>query len=283
VTDGRAQVELSVGTVEYEDTGAGSVVVLVHGVWMSGTQWREVLWRLSKGYRCLVPELPLGAHRTPARPEADLSLRGHATSVAELLDRLDLNDVTLVFNDWCAAQLLVADGRLGRVGRLVLVSCETDDNYPPGLPGRMLALVGKLPGGLAITAQLFRLRWVRRLPFVFGRMSVRPVPADVMDSWFEPARTDSRIRRDLKKYIGDIRRGERDLAEATKQLGAFTKPVFVVWGANDRVMPVSSGRRLADAFPQSTFIEVPDSGTLMPWDQPSALAGVIDNFISRTF
>jgi pimeloyl-ACP methyl ester carboxylesterase len=241
-----------------------------------------VVRALSFEFRCIVPELPLGAHRTAMRTDADLSLRGQSAIIAELLDRLDLNDVTLAFNDWCGAQLLVADGRLDRVGRLVLASCETDDNYPPGLPGRMLGFAGKMPGGLAVTAQLFRFGWVRRLPFVFGRMSARPIPNEIMDSWFEPARTDKRIRQDLRKYIGDIRRGKRDLVQATTQLATFTKPVLVVWGADDRVMPARSGRRLADAFPDAKFIEIADSRTLLPWDQPTALAKEMRSFISST-
>ena len=56
------------------------------------------------------------------------------------------------------AQLLVAEGWDGRVGRLVLASCETDDNYPPGLPGRVAALAARLPGGLAAVLQPLRFK-----------------------------------------------------------------------------------------------------------------------------
>jgi hypothetical protein len=38
-------------------------------------------------------------------------------------------------------------------------------------------------------------------------------------------------------------------------------------------MPMAAGRRLAAAFPHSRFIETPDSRTLIPIDQPRALAG----------
>ena len=134
------EIELSAGVIEYEDTGTGPVLVLVHGALMDGGQWRRVVDELNDdSFRCVVPTLPLGAHRRPMRPGADLSLRGHAAIIAEFLEKLDLSDVTLIFNDWCAAQLLVADGHTSRIARLVLVSVETDDNYPPGLPGRVLA------------------------------------------------------------------------------------------------------------------------------------------------
>jgi pimeloyl-ACP methyl ester carboxylesterase len=36
--------------------------------------------------------------------------------------------VTLVFNDWSAAQVLICEGHAERVGRLVLCSCEAFDN-----------------------------------------------------------------------------------------------------------------------------------------------------------
>jgi hypothetical protein len=72
----------------------------------------------------------------PIRSDADLSLRGQARLLAEYLDRLELNDVTLVFNAWCGAQVMVAEAWDARIGRLVFASCETFDNYPPGLPGR---------------------------------------------------------------------------------------------------------------------------------------------------
>ena len=79
-------------------------------------------------------------------PDADLSLRGVGRIVAELLERLDLRDVTLCFNDWGGAQVMIADGLVDRVGRLALIACEAFENYPPGLPGRLAALSARMPG-----------------------------------------------------------------------------------------------------------------------------------------
>ena len=97
-------------------------------------------------HRRVAPTLPLGAHRRPMNADADLSLPGVARLVAEFLDRLDLRDVTLVGNDTGGAlvQLLMRDG-VPRAGRVVLVSCDAFDNFPPGLTGKTLALTSKLP------------------------------------------------------------------------------------------------------------------------------------------
>jgi len=276
-----AEIELSAGPILYEDTGGeGPVIVLCHGLLMTASLWDEVVEELGPGFRCVRPTLPLGAHRRPMRADADLSLRGQVRLLAEFLERLELQEVTLVFNDWCGAQLLVAEGWDARVGRLVLASCETDDNYPPGLPGRVAALAAGLPGGLAAVLKPLRIRVLRRLPMTFGLMSKRPIPDELVDQWLEPALTNPAIRRDLRKYAGDTRQGRRQLVKANSRLAGFAKPVLVVWAAEDKVMPVTAGRRLAASFPNSRFVEIPDSRTLIPVDQPRALADAIAAFVS---
>ena len=144
------------------------MVVLLHGVLMSGTLWDTVVGGLGDRYRCIVPELPFGAHTTPMPDAADLSLPALATMIAEFLTELDLRHVTVVCNDWGGAQLLISPGGTDRVANLVLVSCEAFDNYPPGLAGRLLCLNAALPGGTFLTAQLLRPRWIRHLPVTFG-------------------------------------------------------------------------------------------------------------------
>jgi len=57
--------------------------------------------------------------------------------VAELVERLGLDEVTLVPNDHGAALALAGDNPR-RVARLVISSCEAFENYPPGLPGKNL-------------------------------------------------------------------------------------------------------------------------------------------------
>ena len=211
-------------------------------------------------------------------PGADLSLRGQVRILVEFMDRLELEDVTLAFNDWCGAQLLVAEGWDERVGRLVLASCETFDNYPPGLPGRVASLAAQVPGGLAAALKPMRFTALRRLPLTLGLMSARGIPDAVSDRWLEPAMTRPEIRRDLRKYAGDTKRGRRALTDANPHLASFSKPVLVAWGADDRVMPIATGRRLADSFPDSRFVEIAGSRTLIPIDQPAVLAELIAEF-----
>ncbi|WP_158888370.1 alpha/beta fold hydrolase [Amycolatopsis anabasis] len=275
------EVELSTGTVEYQDTGGtGPVLVLVHGVLMNGTLWRDVVRELRTDHRCVVPTLPLGGHRLATRPGAELTLTSVARLLGELLAVLDLRAVTLVGNDTggALAQILVAENP-DRIGRLVLASCEAFDNFPPGLPGRVSVLAARVPGGLWFAAQQLRLAPLRRLPVTFGWMAKRPIPDEILTDWIRGMRGDPAIRRDFRRFV---RGGEprRELREATGKLPAFGGPALVVWAAEDKVMPPGHGRRLAELLPAGRLVEIPDSYTLLPLDQPERLASELRCFVS---
>jgi pimeloyl-ACP methyl ester carboxylesterase len=275
-------VEVSAGRIAYRDTGGeGPVVVLVPGLAMDGRQWQGVADDLRSDYRCVLPTLPMGAHREPMRPDADLSLRGMVAILAEFLERLDLRDVTLCFNDWCGGPVMIADGHVDRVGKLVFVSCEAFDNYPPGLAGHAAWLAANLPGGVsAMRAALLRPS-LRKLPFVFGQMAKHPVADELIRDWMEPLRRRE-IRRDFRKYAGAAMKGKRDLLAATPALSSFKGPVLVAWDSEGKMMPNEHGRRLAEAFPNGRLVEIPDAYTLVPLDQPALLSAHMREFLSAT-
>jgi pimeloyl-ACP methyl ester carboxylesterase len=284
MTDHRSQeIELAAGTIEYEDTGGnGPVLVLTHGLVMDASLWRNVVADLRSDYRCVVPTLPLGAHRNPMREDADLSMTGIAGILSEFLERLDLGDVTLVVSDWGGPLLLASNGASSRIARLVLTSCEAFDNVPPGLPGHMVSLAAKLPGGINGALQPMRFRPLRRSPIALGLMTKRRIPHEVTDAWLEPALSQRAIRRDLRKYASSAREGSRELAAGTARLAEFDRPALIAWAAEDRVMPRDHGRKLAELMPNARLVEIPDSRTLIPEDQPALLAREIRAFLEQT-
>lgn len=275
------EVELSAGALEYDDTGGDKpVIVFLSGLFVGRSVWRRVVGDLQDRFRCVVLELPLGAHRKPMRKGADLSGRGLAGLVAETLEYLDVRDVTLVGCDWGGAQLMVAYGLDGRLGRLVLLPQESFDNFPPGLPGKMAWLSSKVPGALALALKSMRIRPIRRSTLNFGLMSKRPVPNAIMDDWLRPATGSAQIRRDVLAYLRTTRRGE--YLVAAEKLRGFDRPALVVWAPEDRLMKPDYGRRLAERLPDSRLVEIADSYTLIPQDQPEQCTRVIRAFIEES-
>jgi pimeloyl-ACP methyl ester carboxylesterase len=275
-----SEVELSAGTIEYDDSGGdGPVLVFLHGVGMDGSVWAPVIADLRRDHRCVVPTLPLGAHRRPMRRDADLSLRGFGHLTAELLERLGLAEVTLVQNDHGAALALAGDNPQ-RVARLVVSSCEAFENYPPGLPGKNLRLAAMVPGGLFIAMQAMRLPAVRRSPLGFGWLAKRPLPDGQVNRWLRPLQTDPAVRHDLARYARGARRSQ--MAEVCDRLPSFSRPVLVIWAPEDRIQRPDHGRRLAALLPNARLAEIPDSYTLIMRDQPAAFANAVRQFVGAT-
>ncbi|KIF67403.1 alpha/beta hydrolase [Streptomyces sp. AcH 505] len=272
-------IELTAGPIAYEDTGGeGPVVVLLHGLVHDATVWRHVIADLRTDHRCVAPTLPYGAHRRPMSPDVPLDPDAVNELVVEFLDRLDLRDVTLVESD-CGRAQTVAGQHPERLGRLVLISCEAFDNYPPGLPGKLIGVAARLPGGIPLLVRTLGVRALRRLPVGLGALTKRPVPDEIVDGWLRPLRTDKAIREDFRRYTLGVRRTE--LLEAVDGMRTFDKPALVVWAAEDLMMPREHGRRLADVLPRGRLVEIADSRTLISEDQPELLATVLREFIAE--
>jgi pimeloyl-ACP methyl ester carboxylesterase len=118
---------------------------------------------------------------------------------------------------------------------------------------------------------------VRRLPIAFGWLTLRGDATTAR--WMAPVLRRPEIRRDAVRTLRAALADTQLLVRAAEQLPSFDRPALVVWAARDRVMPLEHGRRLAEILPQGRLVEVDDSYTLIPLDQPAKLARIIREFI----
>jgi pimeloyl-ACP methyl ester carboxylesterase len=274
-----ASVETPAGVIEYHEAGSGPPVVLLHGLLMDHTVWDRVLPLLPGGFRYVRPVLPLGAHRRAMNPGTDLTLPGQVQLVADVLGALRLQNVTLVHSDWGGALFLTARGLDQRLARQVILPCEAFDNFPPGLPGKMVACAVHVPGGVQLAARQLRVGWLCRLPLLYGQMARRPVPGELIRRWTEPVLSDPGIRRDLLAYC----RGPFDkaaLIRDTEALRRFQGDVLVLWSPDNKVMPPAHGHRLAALMPRARYAEIPGAYVLSMLDEPEAVAHQIGTFLT---
>jgi pimeloyl-ACP methyl ester carboxylesterase len=272
------EIQLSAGTIKYEDTGgSGPVILFVHGLLASGMLWAPVVPLLSGEARCIVPELPLGAHEQPMNPDAELSPRSVAGLLAELMDKLDLNDVTLVGNDTGGAicQLLVTE-HPERVGRLVLTPCDAFEQFfPPAF--RALQWVSKVPGGLSFVLQPVRIRAVRNSPLGFGWLSQRGIPDEAADAALHNYFGNRGVRRDTERFVRAV--SNKDTLAAAEKLRDFHRPVLLAWAREDKFFKVKLAERLLAVLPDGRLELIDDSYTFVPIDQPQRLADLVREFV----
>jgi pimeloyl-ACP methyl ester carboxylesterase len=258
------------------ETGDGDPIVFVHGLLVNANLWRKVVPTLARDFRCVTLDLPLGAHLEPARRDADLSSPALADLVADAIERLGLDKVTLVGNDTGGALCqMVATRRPERVGRLVLTSCDAFENFPPRL-FRVALAPAKIPGVAPLIFGPLRLRMARRLPIAFGWLAKRQIDRDAEDSYVLPALSSGAIRRDVRKALNGI--DSKYTLDAAEKLRDFRSPTLLAWSAEDRFFPVSSAERLAKIIPDARLELIDDSYTFSAEDQPARVAELIGGF-----
>jgi pimeloyl-ACP methyl ester carboxylesterase len=273
VNGSEQEVTLPQGTIRYRDTGSGEPIVFVHGLLVNGLLWRKVVPRLESGFRCIVPDWPLGSHELPMRDDADLSPPGLARLVHDLMSALGLERVTLVGNDTGGAVCqIVAANHPERLARMVLTPCDAYDNFLP-LAFRPLQWLARVPGALTALLQPTRSAAIRRSPLGFGMLVEQPIPDDVTEAWLAPALRDRATRRDLIKVLKGIH--PRHTLEAAEKLKRFERPVLIAWAPTDRFFKLEHAERLAADIPHARLELVEGSRTFMPEDRPERLAELI--------
>jgi pimeloyl-ACP methyl ester carboxylesterase len=274
----RREVALPQGTIRYRERGSGDPIVFVHGVLVNGDLWREVVPPLAAaGHRCIVPDLPLGAHELPMREDADLSPPGLARLIADFVSALELDSPTLVGNDTGGALLQIAMAEHGeRFGRVVLTSCDAFEHFFPTM-FKYLAPLARMPGGLSLLARSARLRAVRRAPNAFGWLMHQDPPGEVLEGWTEPLKTNPGIRRDVTKVLRGV--DKRHTLAAAEKLGSFDRPVLLAWAADDKFFPLTDAQKLAEILPNARLVTVADSYSFVPEDQPGELVRLIEEFL----
>lgn len=275
----RRTVDVPAGTIEYRESGSGPPVVFVHGVGVNGDLWRAVAPPLADERRCIVPDLPFGAHSRPLHEDADMSLPGLARIVADFIAALDLHDVTIVANDTggAVAQWLVGH-HADPIARLVLTSCDAFEKFPP-TPQRYLEFAARRSALMWLVAWTVRFKFVQRLPTAYGWTTKRPIEPAIMRSYTTPIRTSAGVRKDLERLLRAVE--VRYTYEAAESLRGFDKPALVLWGEQDKLFPRDHGRRLAELLPQGRFDTIADSRTFIPEEQPERLASIVREFLAE--
>lgn len=94
-------VEVEGNTVHYVDEGSGPTLLLLHGNPTWSFVYRQTIIALRDRFRCVALDYP-GFGLSTAAPSYGYLPEEHAAIVSEFIERLDLQDITVVVQDWAA-------------------------------------------------------------------------------------------------------------------------------------------------------------------------------------
>jgi pimeloyl-ACP methyl ester carboxylesterase len=255
--------------------------VFLHGALSNSHTWNKVIEIVSRKYRCIAPDLPLGGHAVPFDALADLSPRGLAEILDQFVEALGLKDMTLIGNDTGGAYAQIYTMlHPEKVSRLVLSNCDALEVFPPRQFASLQSSV-RIPGYLWVMAQLFRFKPFLKTPMVLGLLSHTLSKEDIYAFYVHSFITNPGVRQDFKK--GVLGWSPRLTQQAATTLTGFTRPVLLIWGDDDRALfPLELGRRLAAVFPRARFEGVAGALTYVQEDQPDEFAKRLFAFLSQS-
>jgi pimeloyl-ACP methyl ester carboxylesterase len=229
---------------EVEGPEDGPPVVLIHGLGSRAEDWRNLTPYLrNAGFRVYLPDL-IGYGRSDAPANFSYSVHDEATIVSGFLNALNLKQVDL--GGWSMGGAIaqhVAVQEPNRIRRLILY--DAAGLYV--LPTWNMKLF--TPSSLAELDQLDELLMPgppAHIPAFIGRDIVR---VSEQRAWI--------IRRALDSMVTG-----KDATD--KLVGQLKMPVLILWGAEDKITPLSLGQSLHKLIPQSQLEVVPGCGHLAP-------------------
>jgi pimeloyl-ACP methyl ester carboxylesterase len=266
--------------LSYVDTGSGPVVLFVHGLLGSHRNWAHLVDRLDDAHRVIVPDL--FGHGASAKPVGDYSLGAHAATLRDLIDRLDIEQVTLVghslgggismefcylFPERVKRLVLVGTGGLGREVNALLRSAT--------LPGAELVL--------QVVASSWLIGGVGTVGRALAKVGWRP-GADleaIWDGFTSLGDADSR-RAFLATTRAVIDPGGQTISARAFLPELIDIPTLVVWGTRDPMIPAWHATLAHTAIPGCRVELFEGAGHFPHLDEPDRFAEVVREFITQT-
>lgn len=261
--------------LHYLAGGRGPAVVLLHGLGGFAASWRTTMGALDRQVTAYALDLPgFGASGKP-RLRYDLDL--FARAVQGFLDGLGLASASLVGHSLGAAVAIHYALRYpARVERLALLSPVVPGVYRLSRTWRL----GRWPV-VADLAALVRCRPLYRA--AVRRCFHVPCPQDVRflveHAWAERSGRAARTA-----FLATLRHVGAELVERAgdyrRAIATFDRPVLIVHGNQDPVIPAAGCRAAAAAFPRAVLRSVEGCGHFPQFEHPATVNGWLAEFLA---
>lgn len=260
--------------------GSGPAVLLLHGLGCDHTTWLPVIHKLARKYTVIAPDL-LG-HGASDKPRADYSVGGYANGMRDLLTVLNIDKVTVVGHSLGGGVAMQFGYQFPeRTERIILVA-------PGGLGPEVTPMIRavSLPGFNELMGFL-TLPGLRHLGIAglhalarTGSSLTRDLDevAAIYDSFKDP-----RSRKAISHVVRAVvdTRGQLvtmiDRAYLTQAM-----PMLIVWGSDDRVIPVHHADTAAAVAPGAIVEVLGNSGHFPHKDHPERFVKIVNDFIRST-
>ncbi len=266
--------------MHYLDEGAGPPLLLVHGNPTWSFHWRALILALRSRNRMVAPD-HIGCGLSDKPQDYPYRLERHIQNLCELVERLDLRNITLVAQDWGGAIGLGAVLRLReRFNRLVLFN--TGAFRSNRMPLRIRVCRVPVLGPLAVRGCNAFARAALRMAVANPKRLSSAIRAGILapyDAW------DHRIA--IQRFVEDIPTSPNhpsyqtllDIEQGLPSLA--TLPTLLVWGMQDWCFTPHFLERFIDFFPVAEVHRLAAAGHWVMEDAPEQAIAIVREFLER--
>ena len=262
--------------LHYNDVGQGAeTVVMLHGSGPGASGWanfnRNIEPLVTAGYRVILLDCPGWSKSDPIvcrGSRSDLNAR----ALKGLLDALDLDRVHILGNSMgghTAVAFALANPQ--RVGKLVLMGGGTGGASPfTPMPTEGI----KLLNGLYREPTIDNLKKMMNV-FVFDASSLT-------EELFQTRLDNMLARRDhLENFVASLAANPKQFPDFSPRLHEISAPTLVVWGREDRFVPMDAGLRLLAGLPNAQLHVFNRCGHWAQWEHADTFNRMVLDFLTH--
>jgi triacylglycerol lipase len=248
----------------YSEGGRGETLILLHGLGADRSTFSAVAAFLRRDSHLIIPDLP-GFGESGQAPDGDYGITAQVERLEAFVVALGLSDFHLGGNSmggWIAASYTARYP--GRVKSLwLLAAAGTED-----MLATEAVIARRAQGSYLLLASNDK-----EFAAVIGRIFVRPPPLPFCVRWVGSRRAASYFPLHAKIFDQLLDRGYDYQLEPV--LPAITQPVLLMWGDQDRIVPLSVMQTFARLLPHARSVLLPNIGHVPQIEAPKRAA---DNY-----
>jgi haloalkane dehalogenase len=277
--------------MHYIDEGTGEPIILIHGEPTWSYLYRNFIPALARNFRVIAPDhMGFGKSETP--PEGEYTLSRHASNLGQLIEELDLRNITLVMQDWGGPMGAVVASRYpDRMKRFVAMNTifGTDRNVREDRLTPWFSAIKQMEDDGQLEAVLGNLRFLAAAIMMMLGIQRRDV---VTETWLRaysaafatPEECRGAIAFPLEGlHLDRIRDALVGALPGLFKLGQAGVPSMMIEGMLDHaIWPHVAIAGFRAFFPHGTVHEIPNAGHFIQEDAHEIVVPLIEEFCLRT-
>jgi pimeloyl-ACP methyl ester carboxylesterase len=256
--------------------GVGAPVLLLHGFGASSYSWRHLIGPLTQTNSVILIDLK-GFGLSPKPKDGKYSILDQADLVYRFIRERQLGNLTLIGHSLGGAVALLTTLRLlesppSPVTSLVLIDAAA---YQQPLPGFLRALRTPLIGWLApaLVPPKIQVAAILRLAY----HDPAKITSEQIDEYARPLSSKG-ARYALRQTAEEL--VPHDAKTMTARYPTIQVPTLLIWGREDRIVPLTVGQRLHEALPMSKLVIIDACGHIPHEESPEKVLSVLQEFLA---